>query len=171
MFLKSLKNKSNQKFIEKRLKERILSGVEGKITSVGVILNAEEFCDYDEVDEFLSSLKISSIKQKIVTFCNDDNDISGLRNPFTTKDFGWRGKLKNSELKDFTNTNFDVLICYFLGKNIELSQIAADTKANFKVGISKHDQRIFDLIIDLNSNNFELFKSELKKYLSILNKL
>ena len=88
-----------------------------------------------------------------------------------TKRFGWNGKLKNIDLQNFTDTKFDVLICYFLAEENELKQIAAMSMANFKVGISNRDERLYDLIIDVKPKDFEIFKIELKKYLTILNKI
>ena len=79
--------------------------------------------------------------------------------------------MKHKDLFYFTETPFDVLICYFLAKDNELKQIAAMSNANFKVGISNEDDRLYDLIIDINTKNFEIFTKELKKYLTILNKI
>jgi len=79
--------------------------------------------------------------------------------------------LKHKDLFYFTETPFDVLICYFLAEDNELKQIAAMSNANFKVGISNEDDRLYDLIIDINTKNFEIFTKELKKYLTILNKI
>ena len=45
------------------------------------------------------------------------------------------------------------------------------SKANFKVGISNTDERLYDLIIDVKPKQFQLFKTEFVKYLNILNKL
>ena len=44
-------------------------------------------------------------------------------------------------------------------------------KANFKIGLSNTDQRLYDLIIDVKPDQFGVFKEELKKYLTVLNKL
>jgi hypothetical protein len=43
--------------------------------------------------------------------------------------------------------------------------------ANFKVGISSRDERLYDLIIYVDNKDFKIFKDELKKYLTILNKI
>jgi len=172
MILKVFKEKSNQKIVEKRLSQRKVVADSKKISSVGVLLNHSEFKDYDSIHKYLDDLNINSINRKFFTFSGSGNiEEPNWERIFTAKDFGWSGKLKNPELQNFTETNFDVLICYFLEVTPELKQIAATSKANFKVGISNTDERLFDLIINVTINKFDVFKKVLKKYLTILNKL
>ena len=172
MFLKVFKEKSNQKFIDKRLLNRDVSVNSAKVVSVGMLLNDSEYCDYEEVNTFLNEIGIASTKREFFTFSKSKEATHNNWDAvFTPKDFGWRGKLKREALFDFTETKFDVLICYFLAEDKELKQIAAMSNANLKVGISIKDERLYDLIIDVSTKNFEIFKKELKKYLTILNKI
>ncbi|TCK64713.1 hypothetical protein DFQ05_2697 [Winogradskyella wandonensis] len=172
MILKAFKEKSNQKFIDKTLSMRVDRPSSEKVESIGVLLNHSEYCDYDKINSFLDELEIPQTKRNFFTFSEETKgEHTQWDNIFTPKDFGWRGKLKNVELQNFTETNFDVLICYFLADNNELKQIAAMSKANLKVGISDLDERLYDLMIDVDTKNFDVFKKELKKYLNVLNKL
>ena len=54
--------------------------------------------------------------------------------------------------------------------NKELSQIAAVSQANFKIGIRDKEERLYDLIINLKGLDFDVFRVELKRYLNILKK-
>ena len=90
---------------------------------------------------------------------------------FTPKDFGWNGKIKNVDLQSFVEKDFDALICFYKQNTIELDLITATSNANFKIGISNKDNRLYDFIIDVNPKNFDVFKTELKKYLTVLNKI
>ena len=60
---------------------------------------------------------------------------------------------------------------YYKNETPELDLITAASKANLKVGLSRKDERLYDLIIDVNPKDIKTFKNELKKYLNILNKL
>ena len=60
MFLKLFKDKSNQKYINRILNSRISNVNKKRIESVGVLLNLEEFSDYDTIEQFLKS--INSLK-------------------------------------------------------------------------------------------------------------
>ncbi|GGI58408.1 DUF6913 domain-containing protein [Winogradskyella haliclonae] len=172
MILKAFKEKSNQKYINKTLSNRSVEVSLDKIKSVGVLLNDSEYCNYEDIEAFIDSLGIVSAKRSFYTFSKQNpenhNQWDAVYGP---KDFGWNGKLKNIDLQNFTDTKFDVLICYFLAEENELKQIAAMSKANFKVGISNRDERLYDLIIEVKPKDFEIFKLELKKYLTILNKI
>ncbi len=171
MILKVLKEKSNQKFVEQTLLKRKPLILKEKLNSVGVLLNHSEFCNYKKIEELLLELGVSKEHYKIATYTTPKNpEVEKLKLPFTVKDFGWKGQLKNSELQDFTEFNFDVLICYFLENNSELSQIAAVSQANFKIGVTDKAERLFDLIINMKSLDFDVFRTELKRYLNILKK-
>ena len=172
MFLKVFKEKSNQKFVDKTLSSRNVIVNRTKVVSAGILLNDSEYFNYEEINAFLDEIGIASTKRKFFTFSKSkETTHNNWDNIFKPTDFGWRGKLKHKDLFYFTETPFDVLICYFLAEDNELKQIAAMSNANFKVGISNEDDRLYDLIIDINTKNFEIFTKELKKYLTILNKI
>ena len=80
-------------------------------------------------------------------------------------------KMKNPDLEAFVTEPFDMLICFYKNSVLQLDQITAASHANFKVGISTTDERLYDLIIDVDLKDINIFKQELKKYLNILKKL
>jgi len=172
MILKAFKEKSNQKFINSVLSKREALADAKPIKTVAVLFNADEYSNYDEFSETLKGLNIQEKNQTFFTFSETETTThNSWDNVFTKKDFGWKGKLNNNDLQNFTNTRFDVLICYFLAEHTELKQIAAMSKADFKIGISDDDERLYDLMIAVTPNQFQDFKVELKKYLTILNKI
>ena len=172
MFFKGFKDKSNQKYVNKLLESRKVAMNSNKIKTFGIILNSEEFQNIEGFNVFFDELGLKSPKHKIISFALDDNtEHSTWEMQFTSKDFGWRGKINNVELQTFIDTEFDILISYYKQDILELKLVTALSKANFKVGISRDDDRLYDLIIDLNPSEIELFKKELIKYLNILNKL
>ena len=172
MFLKVFKDNSNQKYINKLLAARKAAVDNRKISSIGVILNIDEFKDFEAFRTYLKELEIKSNKTKIITFIKDEKDINfHWETYFSPKDFGWKGKINNVELQTFINTEFDALISFFKDDVLELNTIVAQSKANFKIGLSNTDQRLYDLIIDVKPSQFLIFKEELKKYLTVLNKL
>ena len=172
MFLKGFKEKSNQKFINKLVDTRVPNLTSKKIESVGIILNTTEFDDFELFRDFFQELKLNPNKIKIIAFVEDHNLIeSSIELLFSEKQIGWKGKIKDNSLQAFLNTNFDMLISYYKNDNLELNLVSALSKANFKVGLSNQDERLYDLILDVKTNNFELFKKELIKYLTILKRL
>jgi len=55
--------------------------------------------------------------------------------------------------------------------SLDLKIATARSKAQFKIGILQTDTRLNDLIIKTNINEFDVFKNEVFKYLTILNKI
>ncbi|MGB3605736.1 DUF6913 domain-containing protein [Psychroserpens sp.] len=172
MILKVFKEKSNQKYINKLLSESREAISNTKINAVGVILNSDEFSDFEAFRTFFKNLGVQPARTRIVTFVEDSKNANELWDTyFDPKDFGWKGKIKNAELEVFIDTEFDLLISFYAASHLELDMITAASKANFKVGLSREDHRFYDLIINVKPKEFDIFKVELKKYLTILNKL
>jgi hypothetical protein len=172
MFLKALKQKSNQKYLETLLSHRQPNVHADKVKSVAVLLNADEYIDFESFRTFFKQLGLTSPKHKVVAFTSDDKTQgSKWESYFSPKDFGWKDKINHTDLQLFVEEDFDILISYYKEDILYLNMITAMSKANLKVGLSSKDSRLYDLIIDVQPKNFKTFKSEFKKYLTILNKL
>lgn len=172
MILKRFKEKSNQKFINRLIDFRVPEISSNKIESVGIVVNLSEFDDFEMFRIFFEELKLNPNKVKIAGF-TDDPKLVEFSNEllYSEKQIGWRGKIKDNGLKTFINTPFDVLISYYKDDNLELNLISALSKANFKVGISNYDERLHDLILEVDTKEIDIFKQEFIKYLTILKKL
>ena len=79
--------------------------------------------------------------------------------------------INNLDLQEFIEMEFDALISYYKKDNIELNYATACSRANFKIGLSNHNQNLNDIIIDINPNFIDIFGKELEKYLIGLNKI
>lgn len=172
MILKAFKEKSNRKYVNKLLAERKPSVNNNKIKTVAVLLNANEFHEFEVFRVYFKALGLISPKNKIVAFTMDDKlEHNKWNTHFSPKDFGWKGKIKNTDLQTFINEPYDMMISFYKSEVLHLNQIAAASKALFKVGISNEDERLYDLIIDVELKEINIFKEELKKYLNILKKI
>ncbi len=172
MILKAFKEKSNKKHLNKLIAERHVNVDDSKINSLGVILNIDEFDDLELFRNLADFIKIRPNKLKIITFsANKKEKQYTWDDCFDFNDFGWKGQIKNIELQTFLNTKFDALISYYTNEQLELKLLTALSKAQFKVGILQTDERLNDLIIKTNLKEFNVFKAELYKYLTILNKI
>jgi len=172
MILKAFKTNSNQKYINKLLSTRQVAVSNKVMSSVGVILNMAEFSDFEAFRTFFKSLGLQPARIKIIAFVEDVKSANPLWDTyFNPKDFGWKGKINNIELQTFIDTDFDVLVSFYKEDCLELNLITAASKANFKVGLSAVDNRLYDLMVDVSTKELEVFKSELTKYLNVLNKI
>ena len=172
MILKAFKEKSIQKYVNKLLASRKAQVNSNKVKTVAVLLNTSEFHEFEVFKVYFKELGLNSPKHKIIAFTLDDKlEHNKWNTHYSPKDFGWKGKIKNIDLEAFINEPYDVLICYYKKEVLQLDLITAASNANLKVGISRNDERLYDLIIDVALKDINIFKEELKKYLNILNKL
>lgn len=172
MILKGFKEKSNKKYLNNLLAEREVNVNADKVISLGVILNIDEINDLEPFRELADYIKVRPNKLKIIAFSSSKkDDIHAWDECYNPKDFGWKGTIKNAELKSFIETKFDVLISYYEKEVLELKLITAESKAKFKIGILQSDERLNDLIIKTNLKQFSLFKEEVFKYLTIFKKI
>ncbi|UMB53899.1 hypothetical protein MKD41_00075 [Lutibacter sp. A64] len=173
MIFTGIKRKSNQLFFNKIIKEPtdvVSVSSTNKIKKILVLL--DDITLKEEVVENLkTNLGFKKNAIEIITFLqkktkdNDDNTV------FSSKDFGWYGKVKNEELKNILTKKYDLLINYSKVDNLYINLLLLQIKAAFKVGFAKLDNRFYDLLIDCNTTEIALFNRELKKYLEILNKV
>ena len=172
MILKVFREKSNKKYLNKLLSERHVNVNDNKVESLGVIINIDEIDDFELFRKLAEYIKVRSNKLKIIAFSeNKKDDLNSWDLCFNPKDFGWSGTIKNMELQSFLDNNFDALISFYEKDILEIKLITALSKAKFKIGILQTDERLNDLIIKTNLKQFKLFKTELFKYLTILNKI
>lgn len=172
MFLKRFREKSNQKYINNILNSNGREVHGRKAESIGIVLNFDEFNDYDRLRNMLKEIGFKDNKVKFISFIDDEkskpNSWDAFFNP---KNFGWKGKIENTELQDFIDTPFDVLISYYNEECLELNMVTALSKANLKVGINDNDPRLYDLIINIRTEYLDVFQKEIVKYLKVLNKI
>lgn len=171
MILKGFKEKSNINYINAQLKKRVVTQANTKVRTIGIIFNSEKNANVASFETIVNSLGITKNSIKIVAFKPELKEEEYYNPTYTLKHIGWRGKIKDKNLEKFLNTEFDLLINYYKADVVALKVMSVSSKAKFKVGILESDERINDLIIKTEINDFNTFVLELNKYLSILNKI
>ncbi|WP_298238892.1 hypothetical protein [uncultured Algibacter sp.] len=172
MILKGFKEKSNKKYLNKILSKRHVYVDDSKIKSLGVILNIDEVDDFERFRNLATYIRVRPNRLKVIAFSPTKSEKPNFWEVcFNPKDIGWKGAIKNIELQSFLDTSYDALISYYTSDDLELKLLTGLSKAKFKVGILQTDPRLNDLIIKTNLNEFNVFKKELFKYLTILNKI
>lgn len=172
MILKGFKGKSNKKYIKKCIENRVLKPSDTYIKEVGVLVDSNECSDLDWINGLANDLKINQNNIKIVALFNNKKDQTSVyANTFFKKDLGWKGQFKSQVVNNFLNTKFDLLINFYQTDALALQVVSAAAQAQLKVGIYNANQDLNDLIIDSKIKDKSIFKTELIKYLNILNKL
>lgn len=170
--LKKVKHHSLKKHTEKNLIERDVSQRNTALKYLGFLVDETFFDDFEMLYEFGKELGLQRKDIKLFTFVETRRKIPSLRqNQITNKEFTLRGEIHSQNAQEFLDFPFDVLIGYYKGKHEFLSAMVAQSKAKFKIGFTGADERIYDLLLSVDIQKPEFFKSEVKKYLQIFKKI
>ncbi|MDG1373774.1 MAG: hypothetical protein P8P38_00370 [Flavobacteriaceae bacterium] len=154
------------------LKSRIRNFKSGKVNSIGVIFDCNSYYDYDFFRNLTKELGLNDNRIRFIAKVDlEKNKPNSWDSFFSSNDFDWLGRPKSYEIEEFVDQPFDLLISYYKPNKLELNLVTARSKANFKIGITNEDSRLHDLTIDIEPSNTEVFKIELIKYLTQLNRL
>ncbi len=165
-------------FRENNIRKRIIKELltsdsfkEGVDKKVGTVLILVDKNSQENLDQIIAKkLNIDVLKVTVIFFKSKQDSNSCFGNELSERDFYFFGKLKNEEIKKVVKSEFDLLLNY-TNDNRYLNYVTAFSKAKFKVGLKNSEQKLFDLIIDVDKENVDLFHNELMKYLKILNKI
>ena len=142
---------------------------QNEIKTVCIIVAEDIFSLIDLQREVEEGLSLQNAK--IYSFRKDNRKNASSYKHFSEKDFGWNGQVVQPNFKIFIEKPFDLLIGYFGENNLYLENAVLHSKANFKVGISKVNQELYDIEIATSPKNIKEFLLELKRYLKILKKM
>lgn len=177
MFLQALKDKFKQKSGEKYLKNELLSVPEAGISKkglnkVGVIVDLDNFQNADLFYQLIELLNLRPNAVKIMGYRSFYDKNSPYATPvFSDKDLGWGGAIENSYALEFLTKEYDLLLNYYIQDTLILKLMTVKTKARIKVGFAELDPNLNDIILQSPMNDFNTFKTELKKYLKVLQEL
>ena len=90
---------------------------------------------------------------------------------YSEKEIGFNASLKSDILQNFVQKKYDLLINYTKSTNLYTNIITLYSKAKLKAGFASVDDRLYDLIVSDTAFNEAVLNQELKKYLTILNKI
>ena len=171
MFLKGFKKKSAKKYIVKQLqKPRNLNN--DKIKTIGILVDATDYERFPFVSEIAETFKLPSQNIQVLYYQPDKKKAKlATENVYTKSDLAFKGNLKNKGAVAFLETPFDCLINFYANDKLMLNLVAVKSKAKFKIGFSSSNENINDFSVATKMNNIKEFTSELKKYLTILNKI
>ncbi|WP_010521025.1 DUF6913 domain-containing protein [Aquimarina agarivorans] len=171
---KGFKNKSVGKIIDSKIQKRSAYSGAIKLKKLAVLIDARKDFDILSVVKLADKLGVRSDQLKIMGLretskSGSTESSTGGATYFDEKAIGYAGGFKSNALSNFVEEPFDVLINFYGTDIPNLNLVAASSKAKFKVGFADVDHRINDLVIGTPADNIDLFISELRKYLKILN--
>ena len=165
------KYKSAVKYLQQELKHFPAGPVRKPgIASVGIIVDLECFKQEERFYELVQALRLQPNAIKIMGYREFYDKNSPYSTPvFADKDLGWKGAIENSYALEFLSREYDLLIKYFNQPRLMLQLMSIKTRAAFRIGFPGVDPVYNDLILELPPDDYDTFKSELKKYMNLMN--
>jgi hypothetical protein len=172
MFYKIIKNFFLKKNVTKRLLKQKDQLVKRKITSVGLLVDESYFSNTEALVDRIVLQGIDKEQIKTLVYKDRIKSKEVLNPPYLSlSDISFTGEINKKEVIDFLETPFDLLINYYDVNKYAMVLLSVQSKANFKVGFDTVDKRVNHFILKMLVDQYELFTSELFKYLKILNKI
>ncbi len=171
MFLGFFKRKALKKIVTKGL-PKVNTSSKNKVKTVGLLIDGTRFVHIDKLVNELVNLGLDKKNIKVLVYLDKKSKDTTWRY-FYLKDINLTKKTTQmgQEVKAFENEPFDLLVNYYPQKQIALTYLGRQSKADFKVGFAPEEKQINDLVIDLPLADYQLFTKELYKYLKLFNKL
>jgi hypothetical protein len=172
MFLKFIKDFNLKKIVNKTLSNYKAPSAEGKIKTVGIIIDETYFAEREKLIQEIAShgIPIGNIetlsffervkKDRLPTCCY-----------FTYGDITTGGAYTKDDVNRFVNKPFDLLISYYDVQKPPLALATLTSKAMFKTGFSTVDNRLNAFMIAGRVEHYKEYISELFKYVVIFNKI
>ncbi|WP_424494370.1 DUF6913 domain-containing protein [Salinimicrobium sp. GXAS 041] len=154
------------------LQKRAFSEESKEVKSIVVLLDHAKTEIIDAFVKLRDFLKVNEQDFQLVLVTKisaGKEDFKGL--VITASEITWNGNFRSEEVRDFVHHKYDLLIAFPENENELLNLMAAASTASLKVARSKAENDIFDISIAAKFEEPEIFISELKKYLKILNKI
>lgn len=172
MLLSQIKNYFLLKLIKNNLGNVKDNALTLPIKTVGLLIDESYFFEKEAIINEIISNGILENNIKVIVYKDKIKKIEANTKPmFSLKHLNWNAQITNSEINDFINEKFDVLISYYDKEKAFLLKVTRSSKALFKTGFSTVDKRLNHLIINTNAENHTVFVQELFRYLKILKKI
>lgn len=170
--LKKIKLRSIKKNTAKNLENRDISNRNNQMKQLGFLVHESYFDNFEQLYNLGVDIGVQRKDVKVFSFVETKRKIPTLRkDQITNKEFSWRGEVQCQTANDFLEFPFDVLIGFYKTENEYLDALVSKSNAKFKIGFVGTDERLYDLLLDIDPKNIEVFKEELIKYLKIFNKI
>lgn len=173
MILKTIKEKTLNSIIKKKLSKQSADAnfVGSKIDSVLCLVNYDEINDIEKLYGLREDLNIEYPEFKILGYVQKiDKKIKYPIAVFSESSILVNGSINNFKVNHYLRKEYDVVINCDSENLLPLVLVSALAKTRFRVGLGLENTDYNDLTLKGPISDFEYFKKELVKYLTILNK-
>lgn len=141
--------------------------------TIGVLFTADSIDSYNTIVSFANSLSQKDKKVLCIGYVENKKQYemfaeqSGFRF-FSDKHCNWYGKPKSQSVDYFIGKDFDILMDVSLRDKSTIDYIVGLSKAKYKVGSIKQNDKLYDLMIDISKQNtLENLLQQIEIYLNM----
>ncbi len=142
---------------------------------IGILYTLDDMPDYERVSEFVSRLQNDHKEVKALGFVKNRNLLQRFLPKlsfdfFSKRDLTWFYKPIHSQVKDFIEKEFDLLIDLSMQDTFPLKYISGLSRALCRVGkFSEDNTQYYDLMIDTKpSMTQEEYMKQVQHYLTVI---
>lgn len=169
--ISTLKKKSIQKTYDKLVVKKVNTlHKEAKVKSVAILLDNEALVNV-VIANLTNIFPFEKTDIRVLVYKEYSKKDEPSPQFFTEKDLGFKGSLKSDNLKNFVKNKYDLLINYTKTPNLLTNVVTLLSEADIKASFAEIDDRLYDIVVSDDSFNEAVLNQELKKYLTILNKI
>ena len=143
---------------------------------IGILYTLNEVPDYDRVSDFVTQLQHDNKEVKALGFVRNKNLVTRFLPKisydfFSRQDINWFYKPIHTQVKDFIEKEFDLLIDLSMNDNFSVKYIAGLSSALCRVGrFSEGNSDYYALMIDAKpAMSIDDFLGQIRHYLTIIN--
>ncbi|MDO4728798.1 MAG: hypothetical protein Q4B43_07315 [Bacteroidota bacterium] len=152
--------------------------IKNKMPSTELVRNVRILVDqttFDKTDKLIEKLialgfRKETIKAMVLTKEKNYTNTSNIAF-FRESDIKTSKRTNNGEINFFFENKIDLLINYYNDDNLLLKFMTALAEADFNVGFAFEKNNMNHLAIDVKTEDFSLFATEMVKYLKIIKKI
>lgn len=135
--------------------------------TVGLLFDATEPWKLDIIKNYVQKLTKQEKKVTVLAFFNDKQKRDHYLYKFFNREQLDKTLIPNtSDVKDFIDKPFDILINLSLEELVSLEYIAALSKAHLRIGPSTDKLYCYDLMIDVGNENLDFFIAQIDYFLN-----
>lgn len=144
-----------------------------KTKKIGIIFNAYKKENIELIRHFIEYFKAKGVSSEALGFINQnkmkDFNLASLNiDYFNLKDCNFLGYPNSDNVNNFTSEKFDIIINLSDEENLMYDYIVSRSSARFRIG--KSNINLYDLLINLKTNELKDYITEVIFYLDLISK-
>lgn len=141
-----------------------------KIKKVRVILDTSYDIERQFFNELAKTFGIPPVNISVFAFKENKTATTQYVDFFDPADIRYFGRFEG-DLALMCEKEVDLQINYYNREDLYMSWVSSQAKKKLSVGFSNADQRLNDIVFEIDPIEKEVFQEELVKYLTVLKKL